>query len=86
MEYLKYQMHDVEYEKIIRQNKEKILLLLKKDPSITKIYPFDNNMDIKNLFTQFYFGEPIKFKIKLPFKNQDICQGESYRSELYTTT
>lgn len=65
---------DIYHKNIIKQNKEEILLLLKKNPSISKIFPMENDLEIKNLFADSYFGEPIKFKIKLPFKNQDLSQ------------
>lgn len=74
-----------EIERKIRQQKEEILSLLKKDSSVTKIYPLENNIEITKLFSVSYFGEPIKFKIKLPFKNQEISQMFYPDTSLYET-
>lgn len=64
--------------KFLMLKKEEILLALKKEPSITSIEPLEQDSNIKRLFSFHNFGEPIKFKIKLPFKNQEISRERFY--------
>lgn len=72
-----------ELEKLYKKRKEEIISILKKEQLVTSIYPLETDINIKNLFSDSFFGEPIKFKIKLPLKCQDISQKQFYNDEIF---
>lgn len=67
----------------LEKEKEDILSILKKEPLVSKIYPLENDTNIKKLFSHSLFGEPIKFKIKLPSKNQEISEKYYHYDKIY---